>query len=160
MTSLIEVNTETKSTSTDAMFYSETFTRPTNISPELFAASIKAMEDAIQRNLYAHWTLADGTIRPACLHEVSRAHNLASCADCRKNAIPLNRVIVEQEWEKKLQEEDLANDDHISMLHACGVTVEWLLAFTFDHNCWNNINFHYWSLAYHTPSNRTGDGFI
>ena len=44
----------------------------------------------------------------------------------------------EEEWIKQIQQEDATNkDQHMAMLHACGVTIEWLLAFTFDHNCWD-----------------------
>ena len=44
----------------------------------------------------------------------------------------------EEEWIKKIQEEDASHQDqHMALVHACGVTIEWLLAFTFDHNCWH-----------------------
>ena len=123
-------------------FHGESFSRPTTIPADLFQDSINAMNAGIQRNGYVHWTRADGGKRPECNHEVCRGHTLSSCADCRKLLMHPKQIIVEKEWQKKIRSMDAKNKDHNSMLHSCGVTVEWLLAFTFDHDCWEKST--YW----------------
>ena len=127
-------------------FHGASFTRPNTIPKSLFAQSISLMKEGIQRNPYPHWdatTAAAGAggssnaARPACRHEVCKGYELTVCADCRQPAISPEMVAFEETMKKNIQQEDANNEDHMNMLHGCGVTVDWLLAFTFDHDCWD-----------------------
>jgi ankyrin repeat protein len=136
-----ERNTSASTTSSissisSTKFYRDTFTRPTSIPLKTFANSSKAMKDDIESNPYAHWVPSDSNPRPKCKHSVSR-HKFAFCADCKLKVIPFKQIAEEEQWSNKIQQEDVSNTDHMSLLHGCGVTIEWLLAFTFDHNCWD-----------------------
>ena len=145
----------TKRTKSNKSFYDIQFTRPTSIPHDLFVDSVQAMIDAMQRNPYPHHKKQYGQIAafgkqnvplgssssssaspPTCLHEVCTRR--MTCADCRES-FPSSRIVNEQTWIKKIQEEDSLNDEekHVSLVHQCGVTIEWLLAFTFDHDCWD-----------------------
>ena len=127
----------TSTSSSNASFYSDTFLRPPTkvISFDLFKTSTTAMIKGINRNPFAHWTHSDLTPIPICKHEFSR-HKFAFCADCKQQCISLQQVAKEEDWSRRIQEEDASRTQHMSTLHALGVTTEWLLAFTFDHNCW------------------------
>ena len=139
-TGMAETKTSTASSSSPShvRFYGDTFSRPTTttISLDLFKTSTTAMLHGISRNPFAHWNSSDSTLRPICKHEFSR-HKFAFCADCKQQCISLQQIAKEEDWSRKIQEEDASKSEHLSMLHALGVTIEWLLAFTFDHNCWD-----------------------
>ena len=49
------------------------------------------------------------------------------------------RIATEKELEQcaKLEDSALDHEQHIQILHSCGVTVEFLLEFTFAHDCWD-----------------------
>jgi hypothetical protein len=130
---------EQKSTTTTLpSFYGSEFTRPTTIPLDLFTASVQAMKKGIKRNPFPHWNKDTGENPHKCSHEVSKGYMLHTCADCKtENAIVGDQLMREEMSESKIREEDAANIHHTSMLHACGVPVAWLLAFTFDHDCWD-----------------------
>jgi hypothetical protein len=129
---------ETKTTNNDQLFYGFKFVRQLTIPVNLFANSTQAMNDGIQRNPYSHWKPEDGGERPPCCHEVCKGYDLTTCADCgQKSIISKERVTIEERRKAKIKQEDANNMNHMSMLHSCGVRVDWLLAFTFDHDCWN-----------------------
>jgi ankyrin repeat protein len=118
-------------------FYRASFTRPPSIPLDLFLGSATATEEGIKRNPFAHHDSSNPDPKPNCKCEYSR-HVLAECADCKKKSIPFWQIVDEEECIKQIQEEDASHQDkHMAMVHACGVTIEWLLAFTFDHNCWH-----------------------
>ena len=144
--------TKTSDISTSSLndkFYGNTFSRPTTLL-NLFQDSEQAMKDGIGRNPYAHWKSDSNSQPPLCNHEFSR-HKISYCADCKEKVISLQQIAKEEEWKKRIASEDAANSDHISLLHECGVRVDWLLAFTFDHNCWDKptwwVNRHIIKLA-------------
>ena len=119
------------------VFHGSTFTRPTTIPSNVFQSSVHAMKLGIQRNLYAHWKpTSNCKTRPGCLHEMSR-HKISECFDCHKRAISKSKIAAEKTFKTRNLDEDAQDIDHMSVVHACGVTVDWLLAFTFDHDCWN-----------------------
>jgi hypothetical protein len=126
----------TSTTPSNPTFYRASFTRPPSISLDLFKGSSTAMEEGITRNPYAHHESSSPNPKPNCKCEYSR-HVLAECADCQQKSIPPEQIAKEEEWIKQIQQEDAAHQDHMELVHACGVTIEWLLAFTFDHNCWH-----------------------
>jgi len=77
----------------------------------------------------------------ACTHVMSKGYRLGQCIDCLdKEAIVGSQLEEEKNHESCVIEEDEKKyptiEEHVTMLHECGVTVEFLLAFTFDHNCW------------------------
>jgi hypothetical protein len=124
----------TTSQPSSPFFYRDTFTRPTSIPSDLFDASVQAMKDGLVRNPYPQWDKSNGDNPNTCRCEVVR-HDLTKCADCRKNISP-DRVAEETAWKEKIRNEDAAIDDIIANTHECGITIDWLLAFTFDHDCW------------------------
>jgi hypothetical protein len=127
----------TSTTPSNTTFYRDTFTRPPSISLDLFKGSFTAMEEGITRNPFAHHDSSSPNPKPNCKCEYSR-HVLAECADCQQKSIPPEQITREEEWFKQIQQEDASHQDqHMAMVHACGVTIEWLLAFTFEHNCWH-----------------------
>ena len=124
----------TSQPSSPFFYYGDTFTRPTSVPSDLFDASVQAMKDGIVRNPYPQWDKSNGENPHTCQCEVVR-HDLTKCADCRQNVSP-DQVAEETMWKEKIQKEDAEVDDIIANTHECGVTLDWLLAFTFDHDCW------------------------
>ena len=124
------------STPSNIDFYSSSFPRPKSIPITVFVASTTSMNEGIESNKYAHWKTSDSNPKPKCKHKMSR-HKFDECADCKQKSIPLKQIEKEEKWSNEIKKQDAAHKDHISLLHNCGVKIEWLLAFTFDHNCWN-----------------------
>ena len=92
--------------------------------------------DGITRNPYPHWDKSKDDNPHTCPCEVVRHDDLTKCADCSQNVSPY-RVAEENKWKEKIRNKDVAVRDIIANTHECGVTVDWLLAFTFDHDCWD-----------------------
>ena len=133
-------NGETKTSVQDIEqdeFYSNTFTRPSSIPKELFRRSIDAMKRGLEENLYAHWDASSGTTRPPCIHCISKGWDLTLCGDCYSNVIGGEQLKIEQDFKAKIQTSDAADPNHKNLIHMCGVPLDWLLAFTFDHDCWH-----------------------
>ena len=126
-------------TSSNPTFYRASFTRPPSISLDLFNGSTAAMKEGIERNPFIHGKINEHYIPQApCKCEYSKKSDLSLCIDCHENSILQPQMAKEEEWTKHVQQEDAAHEDqHMDLLHACGVTIEWLLAFTFDHDCWD-----------------------
>jgi len=120
-------------------FYRASFTRPPSISSDLFKSSSTAMEEGKSRNPFIHWKINRYHIpQDPCKCEYSKKSDFSLCIDCHEKSILQPQIAREEEWIKQVQEEDAAHEDqHMDLLHACGVTIEWLLAFTFDHKCWH-----------------------
>ncbi len=80
-----------------------------------------------------------------CAHPFTRVSNPYQCFDCRAH------LDAEQHAARRASEdaraaaarrEDQATcsagaDAHAALVHSCGVSVEWLVAFTEHHNCWD-----------------------
>ena len=141
-TAISSTSTSTTSSTSIAKFYRASFVKDelTSIPICLFdECSVTAMLDGMERNPYAHWKVSDSFFANIeCKHEYSR-HKFDECADCKQKAISSPQICKEEEWFQNIHDEDATNnrEQHMSMLHACGVSVEWLLAFTFAHDCWN-----------------------
>ena len=104
---------QTTTTPSNPTFYRDTFTRPTSISLDLFKGSSTAMEEGITRNPFPHWKRIRWKFwqrAPKCKCEVSR-HKFAFCADCKQKSIPLAQIAREEEWSKKIHEEDAYHQD-------------------------------------------------
>ena len=126
------------------------FTRPTSIPANFFAKSVQAMKDSAN-NKYARWNFAHWKNKRnnphKCNHDIFSHHNIETspeCCDCRcdvENIVSADRHNEEQEWVHTIRHQDSVKkapySNHMSMLHACGVRIDWLLAFTFDHDCWD-----------------------
>ena len=165
--------------------------RPSTIPKDLFAKSVRAMNEGKLRNPYAHWD-KKGPNPHKCKCNTAR-HKITQCADCyyecEKETISKTQVAKEKVAKKEAQEEDCLKmsepvngngivthptlgtgklleirsnhalvhfecdpnkrnvivpclklkelkEQHAIRLHGCSVTIDWLLAFTFDHDCW------------------------
>jgi hypothetical protein len=129
--------TAVASTANDT-YYRDTVTRPSTIPKDLFAASVRAMNDGVLRNPFIHWDKTQGGNPFSCACDIPRTSNIHECCDCNKKSIKPAQVLEEEKWKQKNAQEDDSHseDDHMDFVHGCGVTVDWLLAFTFDHDCW------------------------
>ena len=121
-------------------FYNNTFIRPMTIPKDLFRNSVKAMNEGKKKNAYAHWNDASAetqTQRPPCNHSICKGWDLTLCNDCFQNIIAGEQLKVEETWKAKITAEDASDENHKIKIHQCGVQLDWLLAFTFDHDCWD-----------------------
>ena len=81
----------------------------------------------------------------SCSHPFLRVSQPTQCVDCKTILDPLSaqhthRFDIEKQWLHQIQteEERTAQDveRHGAMVHRCGVSVKWLLAFTHKHDLW------------------------
>jgi hypothetical protein len=110
-------------------FYADTFQRPSDVPLNQFFTTVQSMKETKARNESS----------PRCEHEFAKG-NGGKCARSACNAsLSKERVKFEQTWRQRIIDEDSAHslDEHFEMLHRCAVTIEFLLAFTFDHDCWD-----------------------
>ena len=123
----------------DIFIFRNKFVRPVDIDPTAFKRSVNATKAGIARNPYNHFKKGDlGWAE--CRHELVEGWKLNQCAGCKKDlgALRLQK-------EKDIESSNIAKDekdlkdhggDHMEYIHKLGVNVKWLLAFTFDHDCW------------------------
>ena len=79
-----------------------------------------------------------------CNHPYLRVSNTNQCFDCKTyldSKKYANKLATEQDSIVSVNKEDAISSSssrsHSTILHQCGVTIEWLLAFTNHHNLWN-----------------------
>jgi hypothetical protein len=82
--------------------------------------------------------------------EQKESQEYVICYECLENT-PSNKKMIEKlrdcshyicENCQLKSNKSIVDCPHITMLHQCGVTVDFLLAFTFDHDCWDKKT--YW----------------
>jgi hypothetical protein len=139
------------------------FKRPAEdvVPLNLFSESIKDMETGFASNPFPHikntkylklglpcpesikhLILDESTTQDLhCNHVMSKGYRLGQCIDCLdKSAVVGSQLEEEEDQERRVIEEDEklypTIEEHVTMLHGCGVNVAFLLAFTFDHDCW------------------------
>jgi len=131
------------------------YARPISIivPADIFTTSIAAMKEGILAHPFPHLSTnyqennipvpSFIEIPPllACNHPMAKGDDLTRCVDCGvTSVINGEQLLQEKTWIKEIWKDDANTcptpESHVDMLHGCGVTVEWLLAFTFDHDCW------------------------
>jgi WD40 repeat protein len=116
-------------------FQNDIFKRP-SIPINATSKSVEAMKNGISKNSHNHCQPCDPNYK-VCQHIRVFGWELDKCADCNKKLI--GRLEQEQEQANIAIEED-ASLSKIQLAAACherAVTIQWLIAFTFDHNCWS-----------------------
>ena len=117
-------------------FQNDHFKRPTSIPSHATAKSVAEMTKSILENPHNHCQPCDPNYK-ICQHIRVFGWELGKCADCHQ-IIP-GREQLEQTKAAIAVAED-ANLTVYELAAAChgrAVTIEWLIAFTFDHNCWS-----------------------
>ena len=117
-------------------FQNDHFKRPSFIPTHATAKSVAEMTKSILENPHNHCQPCDPNYK-VCQHIRVFGWELGKCADCHK-IIP-GREQLEQTKAAIAVAED-ANLTVYELAAAChgrAVTIEWLIAFTFDHNCWS-----------------------
>jgi hypothetical protein len=119
--------------------YENMFMRPTEdeVPTASLGRSVKLMQEGIQRNAFNHWEEGDLWWKP-CKHELVESWKLDQCSACKRN-LGADRLREEKEFGKGAEKEDEINGvkPHEVYLRSMGVSITWLLAFTFDHDCWD-----------------------
>jgi hypothetical protein len=116
----------------ESVHYSNVVTRPKGIPLAVFEGSVSRSRDFITANPFLH-----GGKQP-CNHPTVFGWNLSQCSACKID-LGDGRRRVEEAFSQTVEAEDLdraKNVPHSTMLHRCGVRADWLIAFTYDHDCW------------------------
>lgn len=97
-----------------------------------FAASVASSRAHIDGNPYDH---ARGA---TCCHPFSESWKLNQCMSCGADLGP-ERLAAEKAAAARASEEDadVTAREHALKLWGMGVRVDWLVSFTFAHNCWD-----------------------
>ena len=137
-----------------ASFYGNSFTRPSTIPADIFSMSVTRMNNKISRNPYDHWKKeTDYGFRPDCKHEIVQpwadGWDPASGWSTRKRWVCMacqmdlteTRLDIERRLADAAQAEDRLDSSsettHANFLHKRGIRIDALLAFAFDHDCWD-----------------------
>ena len=114
--------------------YGDVFRRPTGVRVDLFSGSVQEMELQLTKTSGPSDTLK--SISPkTCTHLSVVSWQLDVCDNCQSNLGPV-RLAKERALADITAKKDALVDNQTEKLHARGVNVDWLLAFTFDHDCW------------------------
>lgn len=108
---------------------------------ENFATSVESCREARETNAYIHRKKngPSSSLLLKCKHPSVCSWDLSKCSICNATVSP-ERLKFEQDFAKKVETEDRENNENVNhekMLHQCGVRSDWLVAFTYAHNCWN-----------------------
>jgi hypothetical protein len=102
-------------------FYGSMCSRPNHIDPKINGDSVKEMiTEKISPN--------------KCKHLMVELWKLDRCIHCGTD-LPKTRLKREQMLSRKIQLEDSVSNDKVLLNGA--VRIDWLIAFTYDHNAWN-----------------------
>ena len=108
------------------------FSRPSTIPLGANDASVKQMRDRFSFN--------ETMQGKPCHHEYAKGFDPSKCASCGQH-LGEDRASAELAYAERAREADraaqLSDIPHSVMQHSCGVRIDWLLAFTFDHDCWD-----------------------
>jgi len=93
----------------------------------IFQESVRSMHENLKQQL-----------SEVCRHDVLSWDN--TCADCGEE-MSTERLEEEarrsQEMERSDKSKYPTQEQHAKHIHALGVRVDWLVAFTYEHDCWN-----------------------
>lgn len=109
--------------------------RPTSIPLNANTSSIHSMEQFKLDNPFNHFNKQHISWKP-CKHYRVFGWKLSQCADCYQELI--DRLTLEQGRANSaiLEDATFTKDELADRLHGRGISIQWLLAFTHDHNCW------------------------
>ena len=110
------------------------FPRPP-LPPDMFAASMFASAEHVRMHRYDH-EASSLSARTPCSHPFVEGWDLSRCASCGAD-LGAGRAAQEADLAARATREDAHGSDHATRLHGWGVRVDWLLAFTYDHDCWS-----------------------
>jgi hypothetical protein len=121
-------------------FYTNIFARPPeHLIPTIsLQRSVQLYQEGLLRNTFNQWKDGiDSPPRPFCLHELVELWKLEQCKSCGEK-LGEDRRMKEETFGTiaETQDQSIAIKPHSVYLHGLGVSITWLLAFTFDHNCW------------------------
>ena len=133
-----KTSTTTAVSSSPSNFYTNRIVlcNEANVLKDLFAKSVEAMIDGIERNKYNHHK---GSVisRPVCLCERCQSWKFDLCAECGKDLGPI-RLAEEERQAQLVKDEDKKNQkNHAEHLHSLGIRVDILINFTSAHGCWD-----------------------
>ena len=127
-----------------ATFYGSWAARPSHIPADVNAASLAAAAaDAATADALCRRDKQEGEVEEeagdaTCTHPRVTVWQWDICADCGAH-LSAARLAEEQAHAARAAAEDAAAAQtrlHADTLRSCGVRLDWLLAFTFDHDCW------------------------
>ena len=113
------------------------FPRSASIPDDAFQLSVKEMDSGIKRNRYNHLE-ADQPGWLPCTHEICETWKLSQCGGCKID-LGLIRSNEEECLGNAASMEDALRSEvqpHVDLLHGLAISIEALLAFTYDHRCW------------------------
>ena len=126
-------------------FFEETVSRPTHISSSFFQQQLKDASEHASLHLYDSFKGPE-IKRPKCKHPFTLSYDLQKCDSCYGDLGAARAELEKQGSLKVIQEDTLrsscTNDikgkpsKHARLLLGFGVSIQWLLAFTYAHNCW------------------------
>lgn len=125
-----------------AAFLRDQFPRPDDVPADFFARSVRLMEEGIELNAYNHFNKdkdTTGATCPPCLHPRVEGWKLSQCADCKAD-LGQERLDYEEAYAGQAAAEDTRKSalrPHAERIHALAMPVNFLLAFTHDHDCWD-----------------------
>ena len=139
-------STSPRSTNKFYTFPLNNLTRPNQPLPKWYSESVATMNQKIADNPFDHIqknkTPQDTTTPPQppkCNHENVETWKLNQCDQCGLD-LGKERLLLETNLSKQILTADEASvnsaDENETNLWKRAVRADWLLAFTFDHNCW------------------------
>ena len=140
-------STSPRSTNMIYTFPLNNLTRPNQPLPKWYSESVATMNqkiadnpfDHIQKNKTPQDTTTPPQPPPKCNHENVETWKLNQCDQCGLD-LGEERLLLETDLSKQILTADEASvnsvDENETNLWKRAVRADWLLAFTFDHNCW------------------------
>ena len=106
--------------------------RPNSIASGCFETSLSAVASHREEHPHSHNPSA------VCRHPFVEGWDLGRCSSCGAD-LGAERRTEEEAHAERAQEDDSVGSGgaHAERLRGWGVAVSWLLAFTFDHDCWD-----------------------
>ena len=121
-------------------FFGDRVERTAFADDACFAASVASSRAHVAAHPYDHHE--GGGPRPCCAHPFVEGWDLQRCASCAAD-LGAERAAAEARAADAAAREDAERSaadggggDHATRLRAWGVRIDWLIAFTYAHGCW------------------------